>query len=545
MSKSSSKSNRDQGIEEGSVVSRDGYNWLETKQLKPNPWNPNEMDHSTLQMLKVNLPDEKYDPLIVVKARIFFDDIEQESNDYIIVDGEQRWTAAKELDLKWLKVNIVLLKEAEAKAECYSRGKVRGKLDPLREGYFFDLEVEALGSEAAVAEKYKVSRSYVAGRRSLLRAPKVLRNLFKYPEKTYEKVVKKAHAAEVKVAKAHVKEVQKDPDAHSWDLSQARNRIPDKLEKEDLVPRGTITASHIEALAALPEDEAIELGTRVMERDLSVRETERQAKNRKEELDKEERFRKAVEGAKSPKCPECGSSPQRFSNYTEESFRCEENPYSHNDWGFMKTPEQHQRKKERAESKEKKERSANLSSARQNPAYTRRSEETGVLYDSMRPWVLRKIRQLETVTRVSITGVRADGKTMRIDYPSGYGSSLYFQTIEELEDGIIDSGRKAFSFTMEKKEYKKLPFKTKLNCTATPKYRALVHYFLDEIINTDGDPVLPEDPEAVQAILVKYGEAEPEPTVDVCPICEKIEAECTCLEITKREYEREEEETEK
>lgn len=524
------------------MVYRDGFYWARTVRIKPNPWNPNVMDHNTLQMLKVNLQGGNYDPLIVSPARIFFGNKEQEATDYIVVDGEQRLIAAQGLNIEWLKVDVKHLTDSEAREECYSRGRVRGQLDPIKEGHLFDLELEEIGSEAAVAEKYKVSRSYVAGRRTLLRAPKVILELFKTPEKTYKKVVTKVHAAETKEAKKLVKKAQKDPEATPWAVQNARNRIPDKLDKEDLVPRGTLTASHVEALTALPAEDAVALSLSVMERDLSVRETERRVTNRKEEIEKEERFKKALEAAKSPTCPTCGSAPRGFSSYNEGAFKCDADPYSHNDWDYTKTPEQHRKKKARAESKKKEERSAQLSSARLNPAYTRRAEEVDELYDSMRPWILRQIKKLETVSRVSITGVRADGSVMKIDYPFGYGKSLSFQTSDGTEDGTLDwDTRKTLSFSMEAKKYKKLPFKTKLNCTATPEYRALVNHFLDYIINTDEDPTLPEDPEAVQAILIKYGEAEPEPVEAVCPICEKSEAECTCLEITKREYEMSEE----
>lgn len=61
--------------------------WVDREEIEPNDWNPNEMDAERLEGLKQSIEDNGWTQPIVVHAE-----------EKYIIDGEQRWTVAKELE---------------------------------------------------------------------------------------------------------------------------------------------------------------------------------------------------------------------------------------------------------------------------------------------------------------------------------------------------------------------------------------------------------------------------------------------------------------
>jgi len=488
---------------------------MDISHMEPNPWNPNKMDAETREMLSENLQAEKYDPLIITPKYVFYEDPELPKDRYIITDGGQRWDVASELGLSQLKVDIQPMTEAEARKECYSRSRVRGQLDPFKEGEFFNLEVEALGSETAVAKEHGVSRSYVASRRSLVKIADPVKRLLGDTEKAFVELKKEEIAADI---------TRNNPE-ETYTNSQMTEMVEASIEMGEyrIAPRGTLTPSHLEVLTSLEDAQQQEVATKVLEDNLSVRATETFVKKLKEKIARKSRFEAALERALTKKCPvpNCGGYPKDFeegygyvdgehvSRFNEDKFEC--NKSSWHDWDYMEDPTKRERRQKKQEKEAKESRSSQLSEANLNPGYTRRAEDKDTLLDSMRPWVLRKLLQLTTVERVAVTGIRDDGKMVRITFPSTFGSGISIEIGDapKTKGGWMDN-RKPFTFGIENKNYKKLPFKSKLDTKATPESRTLVHHFLDHIIQGDGDPVLPEDPEEVKALMGKYGELKEE-----------------------------------
>jgi ParB-like chromosome segregation protein Spo0J len=509
--------------EEKSVIYDGEQAWVRTDRMKSNPWNPNVMDHDTLQQLKVNVQAGDYDPLILTPDRVYYGDMSLPGDRYVIVDGRWRREAAIELGVLRLKSEIQNLSEAEARRECYSRGKVRGQLDPVREGALFDLEVTDLGSEDAVAQKYNLTRSYVAGRRSLVRAAEPVRRLIAEPEALLE------------IKKAEIKEqiVEENP-GEKYTPEQLEEMAEATIEEDEVVPRGTITPSHVEALVGLPEKAQAQVAVKVVEERLSVRDTEEVVRLVNLNIERRKRFEEALSRAVQKTCPRCGSPPKDFDQmgyvwedgeqkeerFDETRFACSK---CWEDWAYMKKAKPPEREEERM----RRERSERLRQAQANPGYIRREETTEEIIGKVSPWILRKLKQLDGVIRVSVRGTR-EGKVVEINFPESYGQGLHY-TVGEPRDDVdyYTRNERRFGFSQETKAYKSLPYKTKLDVHGepSPERRAEVHWFLDQVVGTNADPFLPEDPQVVKNLLEKYGETpsaratEPKEEELACEIC--------------------------
>jgi len=473
--------------------------------LEANLFNPNVMTPEKFEDLKADIVAGNYNPVVVTPKNIYHVNPEIPSDRYIIVDGEHRWRAAVEADVGYIDVDVRQMTEAEAKLYCYRRNSVKGDIDPVKEGDFFNLEVEILGSEEAVAERYGKSRSFVASRRALTRVAEPVKQMLREPEKGFAELKRAELAADI---------VESNPE-EEYTEEQVSEMVDASWDDQEIVPRGTLTTSHMEALVGLPEDAQKQVATQIVEKNLTVRETEKVVKRVNEDAARRTRFEAALERALQKTCPECGAPPGDFEEtwnsgeFDEHRFQCSKTRW--HDWPYMKRAPSKVKQLE----KERKERSKKLSAAKLNPKYIRRVEEMDALIEAMRPWVLRKIKQLDEIERVSITGLRGD-KVVSIDFPSSYGAKLDFRIGDSAPDKYRDRFNSVavtgFGFDIEKKGYKTLPFKSKLDLSQgpSPEHRARVHYFIDQIIETDLDPFLPGDEELVKDILRKYGELQEE-----------------------------------
>jgi ParB/RepB/Spo0J family partition protein len=233
-----------------------------------NPWNPNVIQKEEYDALKQDMHIHGatgIDPLLISPKKFFFkaqDHKEGSTADtYIIVDGEHRWRAAKELGWKEIRCEIREISEDDAKALCYRRNRERGNIDPFKEALLFKTEVPKL-SQAKIAGKYGVDQSTVSHRLSLLKIDAQI------------------------VAKAKI------------------------------MPRGIITPSHLEALATLePKDQKQVF--QQYDRDRSyrqwgVKEMQEQTARVKKAREEERALAEALQTAKFPKCPKCRKgSPKR------------------------------------------------------------------------------------------------------------------------------------------------------------------------------------------------------------------------------------------
>lgn len=225
---------------------------IQVRFLEPNPWNPNRMPEDLYQALKAHMEKGgKVDPLIVMQKGLL--------PPYVIVDGEHRWRAAKELGWEIIACELIECSEDEAKREGYQRNKFRGTMDVYREAELFASLLEKLGTQQGLAEYFGVSQPLVASRLSILKTHDKVRQLY------------------------------------------------------STIPRGIITPSHLESIAALPKDLQVKVVSEVAEEGLSVQTTEHRVQQEKRILERKENLRKAVEASEHKTCPECGAEPETTS----------------------------------------------------------------------------------------------------------------------------------------------------------------------------------------------------------------------------------------
>jgi uncharacterized ParB-like nuclease family protein len=114
------------------------------EQIKPNPWNPNQMDEHTFDRLTQEIQEVGYiDPIQVV---------EMDDGTYRIIGGEHRWTAGKVLG--WKKIQAVVLSDAKWKDEDLQKfvtvrlNVLHGKTNPDKFIKLYEEMASRYGEEA-------------------------------------------------------------------------------------------------------------------------------------------------------------------------------------------------------------------------------------------------------------------------------------------------------------------------------------------------------------------------------------------------------------
>jgi ParB/RepB/Spo0J family partition protein len=217
------------------------------------------------------------DAILVSPFHCFFSE-KTITDRFVIVDGEHRWRAAKELGWQEIRCEIVDISEDDAKALCYRRNRERGTIDPFKEAALFKSEMPKL-TQKAIAEKYLVDPSTVSQRLSLLKLD---------------------------------------------------SSVKEAVEK---FPRGNLTVSHLEPIASLPEGEQKKIQLTAWNGEVrSVREIEAEVKRVKEDLAEQLDLKKALETAEFPKCPKCRKGePGRISHKGLPFVKCAK---CYNDWSL-------------------------------------------------------------------------------------------------------------------------------------------------------------------------------------------------------------------
>jgi ParB/RepB/Spo0J family partition protein len=255
---------------------------MDIEKILPNKWNPNVMQKEEYEALKQDMHlhgVNGVDPILVSLKGVYelpvpiadlpagaWDDAFKVKG-YIIVDGEHRWRAAKELGWKQIRATSENIREEDAKALCYRRNRERGTIDPFKEAALFKTEIDAGLTQAKIAGKYGIEQGTVSHRLSLLKLD------------------------------------------------------PEIIEKVENMPRGIITPSHLEPLTSLEPEDQKDLANSFLreskeyDRTWSVKDVTRHAQNMKEQREGQEKLKKALKIAKHPKCPKCKKTATRI-NYT-------------------------------------------------------------------------------------------------------------------------------------------------------------------------------------------------------------------------------------
>jgi ParB/RepB/Spo0J family partition protein len=255
--------------------------------IDANPWNPNVMQELEYEALKQDMRItglRGVDAILVSPWDCFF--VGEPANErYVIVDGEHRWRAAKELGWKQIRCEVRTITEDDAKALCYRRNRERGTIDPMKEALLFKTEIEKL-KQKEIAEKYGIDQTTVSRRLSLL-------NL---SDKTMKAVVS--------------------------------------------MPHGIITPSHLEPIATLsPNDQErvvddIAKKFKHFKELPTVQSVEREASWLKRQAEEKRKLGEAVQKAKFPKCPKCGSPPSSIHYKGLPWVNCQSNEWRH-EWNLQ------------------------------------------------------------------------------------------------------------------------------------------------------------------------------------------------------------------
>jgi len=95
-------------------------------ELHPNAWNPNRMSQEDYDKALVSI--ERFGFIDPITVRL----VNEEATPFEIIDGENRWRAAKDKDLKTVPVIIVEVDDDDAKALTIVLNELRGQPDQGR-----------------------------------------------------------------------------------------------------------------------------------------------------------------------------------------------------------------------------------------------------------------------------------------------------------------------------------------------------------------------------------------------------------------------------
>lgn len=128
--------------------------------IVPNKFNPNKMSEEKRTELKASMQKEgQKQPIIVRKIR---------EKVFELIDGENRWSIAKELKLVSLRATIEEVTDTQAMRLCYAINSARGSMDAFAEAKFFDLLAQKGMKTDALAKEYNLSEKFIEDRRKLL-----------------------------------------------------------------------------------------------------------------------------------------------------------------------------------------------------------------------------------------------------------------------------------------------------------------------------------------------------------------------------------------
>ncbi len=454
---------------------------LPVSSLEPNKFNPNVMSPEAKESLKEDMKrlgpkhDLRIDDIVVCPKNVFYNNPEFPSDRYVIIDGEHRWTNAVELEWPTIPCEIRTLGEDIAKAYNFRKNRERGQLDPVKEAELFNSEKL---KQDQIARKYNVTRSYVASRLSLIQLDEKVKEMQQKPEEAFKKT-KIAEFNEKHEEWEEAKSENADSESYRWYREE-----PEEPSEEELVPRGTLSASHLEAIASLPKEDQIKIADTVLDSGLTVRDTEDRVKRIKAEIAKQKRFQKALEEAKRPKCPNCGSDPKGFSYQGERLFTCS-NAGCYNTWDYMKTRAEVEAEKEKHQTKADKDRTDKMKKGRENPRFIRMPETPEELNALTAPWILQKALQLTEISSINVTGKRGDEEVL-LQY-SPVGTWTHMDLTFHVKKGKTEQ---RFGFNVQPKDYKKFKAKSRVDMNMTPsdETREQLAKFFREIVKTNKDP---------------------------------------------------------
>lgn len=278
-------------------VSRDTIH-LRLDQIEKNKWNTNEVRGEKKQRLRKDMEENGQREPITVSPKGIFYGLEdyapsKDKMEYVICDGSHRYDIGEDLNWETIRAVIEMLTEDEALTKFYRMQSNRGDNNPIKEAELFEYYyTEKKLKEHQIADKFNVSRGYVAQRRQLLRVSPKVQTLFLDPSEA---------------------------------LVEAG------------APMAELTASHVKALVGLDEADQTRVAMEAILNGKSSKWVEEKAKEIRAKKAERERFMKAWETAVTKDCPLCNSKPKGFHEEDQNTFQCAENFHIYR---YDKTPEE-------------------------------------------------------------------------------------------------------------------------------------------------------------------------------------------------------------
>lgn len=513
---------------------------LPLESIESNTYNPNMMSPEEYEALKESVKTKTVDPIIVAPKDIFYGDNQFDPQTYVIVDGENRWKAAKEVGLKTILSSIWAVKEGEARAITYKRNRERGNIDPVKEAKLFALEVEGGMSRSDVARKYGVAPSQVTQRLKLVDLDEETIELFRRPKEAYKEIAQKQYEEEQKAFEEQVKELETDLETSQPELDRWKYENQPTPPDEDIEPEGVITASHLELLASIDDEQRrLNLRNRIIERGLSVRDTEQQAASIKKDLERELKLHGIVSQAKRPTCPNCSGEPDMYNNFENNKLRCgdcyhwwdsslSEEEYEAIAGKQPKTDRGGEREPSKWELDEKARQVKARAEAAANPGYVKRAETPDEIGEKLRPYLTKLITTFFTnIKECNIEGLLKDGNYANIELKSRNIHVKYYELKKpgEMPDYPYNACKSehSFGFYMEPKNYKRGGERSRLDLSheTSPLGRAKIHHLLNTMwLDKEAKWPWADDEHLEAAVSIVTPKSEPEEDEEE-PICEQ------------------------
>lgn len=136
---------------------------ISVKKFKPNPWNSNEMPESMFKHLK-----EEFDRVGFLQPVL----ARKKENEFEIIDGEHRWRASKEMNIKEIPAIIVEMDDTTAKTTTINMNQIKGENNPLKFAELLN-ELENDLSKEEISEILKISENEIEANKFLLEMPDV------------------------------------------------------------------------------------------------------------------------------------------------------------------------------------------------------------------------------------------------------------------------------------------------------------------------------------------------------------------------------------
>ena len=129
--------------------------------VHPNPYNPNKMDDRTYKLTLKSIEEDGLMGEIIVRED------PDKPNEFIIIDGEHRWKAARELGYETIKVEIKAKDTPEAMISTLRLNKARGENDPIKEAEVIH-ELHKTYSTEEIEEKLGYTKEEQEGLENLM-----------------------------------------------------------------------------------------------------------------------------------------------------------------------------------------------------------------------------------------------------------------------------------------------------------------------------------------------------------------------------------------